>query len=61
MARNTTVATVKQAPDAAVVATRATCLRWRSTKVPNTGPRTADEMLKAPPMIPVATTERVSR
>ena len=37
------------------------CLRWRSTKVPNNGPSTAEEMLNAPPITPVATTERVSR
>ena len=37
------------------------CLRWRSTYVPKAGPRMAAEMLKAPPMTPVTTTERVSR
>lgn len=51
----------KQTIDVAVVANRAVCLRWRSTKVPKNGLSTADEMLKAPPMTPVATTDRVSR
>ena len=41
--------------------TMASCLRWWSTKVPNHGPITAVEMLNAPPMTPVATTDRVSR
>src|SRR5688572_8186815 len=36
-------------------------LRWRSTNVPNTMPRNADEALNAPPIIAVVTTERVSR
>ena len=45
----------------AVVAISAVFLRWRSTNVPKIGPRTADEMLNAPPMTPVATTDRVSR
>ena len=44
-----------------VASTIAACLRWRSTKVPKTGPRNADERLNAPPITPVATTERVSR
>ena len=55
------VAATKHAADAAVARAMASCLRWWSTKVPNHGPITAIEMLKAPPMIPVTTTDRVSR
>ena len=58
---NTAVATAKHTSDAAVVLTSAVCLRCRSTNVPNIGPTIADEMLNAPPMTPVATTDRVSR
>jgi hypothetical protein len=61
MATNTTVATVKQKADTAVDSIIAVCLRCRSANVPKNGPITADEMLKAPPMTPVATTDRVSR
>ena len=39
----------------------ARCLRWWSTNVPNAGPMNAAERLNAPPMTPVATTERVCR
>src|SRR5918997_1413327 len=39
----------------------AACLRWWSTNVPKNGPSTAEEMLNAPPITPVATTERVSK
>jgi hypothetical protein len=61
MARNTAVATAKQVAEITVVSIMAVCLRWRSTKVPKYGPSRADEMLKAPPITPVATTDRVSR
>ena len=60
-ARNTTVAAAKEIVVIVVASTIDGCLRWRSTYVPNAGPRMAAEMLKAPPMTPVTTTERVSR
>ncbi len=37
------------------------CLRCRSTIVPNTIENTAIRSMYAPPMIPVASTDRVSR
>ena len=55
------VATAKHTAETAVDSIMAVCLRCRSTKVPKNGPSTADEMLNAPPMTPVATTDRVSR
>lgn len=60
-ARNTTVAVAKAATDRVVMTIMAVCLRRRSTKVPKTGPSTAAEMLNAPAMQPVATTDRDSR
>ena len=60
-ARNTIVATAKLTVESPVVTIMAVCLRWRSTNVPNAGPSTAAAMLNAPPIAPVATTERVSR
>ena len=60
-ARNTTVAAAKLSVVIVVASTIDGCLRWRSTYVPNAGPRTAAERLKAPAMTPVTTTERVSR
>jgi hypothetical protein len=61
IATNTVAARVKLAAETAVIPTSAVCLRCRSAKVPTKGPSTAEAMLKAPPMTPVATTERVSR
>ena len=52
---------IANATEAHFVAISAVFLRWRSTNVPKIGPRMADEMLNAPPITPVATTDRVSR
>jgi hypothetical protein len=60
-ATNNTVAAAKHTVDTVVARTMASCLRCRSTKVPNAGPTNAEQRLKAPPTTPVATTERVSR
>ncbi len=37
------------------------CLRWRSTRVPNGIAKRATNSMYAPPMMPVASTDRVSR
>ena len=60
-ARNTSVAPTNVTVLIDVASTIDGCLRCRSTYVPNTGPRTAAEMLNAPPITPVTTTDRVSR
>ena len=51
---------MKNAAERAVVTRIMWILRCRSTRVPMTGPRTALEIVNAPPITPVATTERVS-
>ena len=55
------MAAAKATVEIVVASTIDGCLRWRSMYVPKAGPRTADEMLNAPAMTPVTTTERVCR
>src|SRR3712207_1746231 len=59
-ATKTAVAMTKHTTETELASDIAVFLRCRSTNVPNSGPMTADEMLNAPPMTPVATTDRVS-